>query len=359
MRLFVDITSHGWGHLSQIAPVLEALRQYFSGLELVVRTGIDPQVVVKRLGPGIQFFPDDTDFGLAMHDALAVNPESTLHRYQQVHRDFDKHVDRIADSIVESGCRAVLSNVGYLAIAAAKRAGVPAIACSSLNWRDLFDAYCGHLPGARGILGEMDAAYGSVDLFMRLAPGMPMPHIVTCEVSRPIAKVGESRRHALEAVVGGPAGSKIILCAFGGMLPPEPPPFVREANDFVVLGPEAWSGHGVIPVDQINLPYESILASVDVVATKPGYGVIAELGCMDTPAVLVSRGDWPEEPHLIRWLSKHGRFVLLSDMAELTASSIDLLLMQCADPSVRPAKPGGEHDVARAIVNHLSRFCTT
>jgi hypothetical protein len=355
MRLFVDITSHGWGHLSQVAPISEALRQYFSDLELVVRTGINPDVVARRLRCITYICPSDTDFGLIMHGALAVDREATLCRYQNIHSHLDRHLDRIAGEIVDSGCGAVLSNVGYLAIAAAKRAGVPSIACSSLNWSDLFQAYCGDLPGARVIVDEMDAAYSSADLFVRLAPGMPMPRMATHQVSRPIARVGENRRPALESLARVPVGSRVILCAFGGMLPSEPPPFVREPKGLVVLGPAAWSEYGAIPVNQIDLPYEDILASVDGIVTKPGYGVVAELGCAGIPAILVSRGDWPEEPHLIRWLSNYGHFVLLNNMAELTAASVKLLLKQCVNSGESAAKPGGEHDVARAIAVQLAQ----
>jgi UDP-N-acetylglucosamine:LPS N-acetylglucosamine transferase len=49
-----------------------------------------------------------------------------------------------------------------------------------------------------------------------------------------------------------------------------------------------------------------VLASVDAVLTKPGYGTFAEAACAGVPVLYVSRGEWPEQPYLVNWLRQHG-----------------------------------------------------
>lgn len=349
MRLFVDITAHGWGHLSQTVPIIRELQQLRPSLELVVRSAIDTSVIAGRLGGIAEYYTSDTDFGLEMESPFEVNRLATFLRYQALHKRFNESVDRVASIIRSERCDAVLANVGYVAVAAAHRAGVPAVACSSLNWADLFEAYCGDLPGGEEILAEIQSAYRMADLFIRLAPGMPMRGFETHHIRQPIASIGGGKRQDLISALGVPDASTVILCAFGGMLPVEPPPFVVRPDGLAVLGPVAWSAYGVTPVDQLPLSYGEILASVDAVVAKPGYGIVAELGCTATPAIMISRGDWPEEPYLLNWLSDHGRHRAVDDQNSLSAEAVKRLLAECATAACHPAKPGGEQQVAQAL----------
>lgn len=349
MRLFIDITAHGWGHLSQTAPIMNVLRTRNPDLELVVRSGIDASIVVQKLGPLSGYYTSDTDFGLVMQGPFVVNRTATLGRYSLLHDHLDEHIESLAALIRMERCDAVFSNVGYLAVAAARRARLPVVVCSSLNWCDVFAAYCGDLDGAGKILSDMRAAYRSADLFVRLAPGMSMSSFKTHPVLRPIANVGQRSRAALANAIGVGAGSALVLCAFGGMLPAEPPPFVHRPEGLTILGPSAWSRYGVIPVDSLSLAYADVLASVDSVVTKPGYGVVAELGCTGTPAIMISRGEWPEEPYLLDWLAKHGGHMTLNTIDGLSAQMVkDWIAEQAAVP-VSKAQRGGEEDVARLV----------
>lgn len=320
-------------------------------LEVVVRSGLRTGVIRDRLGGDVQHYSSDTDFGLVMHSPFTVDRTGTLARYQAVHERFDEHVDEIASLICLERCELVLANVGYLAIAAAKCANVPAVACSSLNWSDLFEFYCAGLPGAEVVGARMDEAYRSADFFARLEPGMPMERFKTHPVARPIARVGRRRRTEVADAIGVEEDATLVLCAFAGMLPPEPPPFAREPDNLTVLGPAAWSPFGVIPTDHLAIPFADLMASVDGVVTKPGYGTVAELGCMGVPTIMVSRHDWPEEPHLLTWLTSHGRQAAVAELAELSALRVGELLAGLADGPIRLAQPGGEMDMARMLVN--------
>lgn len=88
----------------------------------------------------------------------------------------------------------MVSNIGYVTLAAAARAGVPSLAFGSVNWRDVLEHYCRGVPGIDDILARIGAAYRGAGAFLRLAPGMPMPGLVTREVAAPILAVAENRR---------------------------------------------------------------------------------------------------------------------------------------------------------------------
>jgi hypothetical protein len=57
----------------------------------------------------------------------------------------------------------------------------------------------------------------------------------------------------------------------------------------------------------IDLPLIDILASVDAVITKPGYGTYTEAVCNGIPLLTLARPDWPETEYLNAWAKCHGR----------------------------------------------------
>jgi hypothetical protein len=59
-----------------------------------------------------------------------------------LHNDYDQHVDNLARWLAAERYDGVLTNVSYLLLAAARKAGLPSLAMSSLNWLDMFRRYC-------------------------------------------------------------------------------------------------------------------------------------------------------------------------------------------------------------------------
>jgi hypothetical protein len=287
-----------------------------------------------------------------METPFRVDREATLDRYSVLHAHFETHVAEIANLIRDEKCDGVFANVGYLPILAAKRAGRPVVACSSLNWSDVFWAYCEGMPRAESIRAQMDEAYRNADVLIRLAPGMPMERFDTELVERPIARRGRDRRQELTSELNVPAESLLVLCAFGGMLPSTLPRFASTRKDLVAIGPAPWaSDSAVVSVDSLTLPFEDIFSSVDVIVTKPGYGVVAELGCTGKPGILISRGDWPEENYLTSWLQMCGRVAVVSSLEELSAESLLLIASTLiATPPSSVPRAGGE-----AIIGNMIR----
>jgi UDP-N-acetylglucosamine:LPS N-acetylglucosamine transferase len=79
--------------------------------------------------------------------------------------------------------------------------------------------------------------------------------------------------------------------------------------------------------DCFGLSFSEILASCDAVLTKPGYGTFTEASCAGVPVLYVARHDWPEEPYLVQWLSRHGICVEVP-RTELESGKLEDLLWQ-------------------------------
>ena len=343
LRLLLDITAHGFGHLAQCAPVVAALREA-EPLELSVRSGLPGQVLRDRLGPIAQHIPADTDFGAVMRDAFAVDDAATLARYRVRHAGLPEEVRALAATLRRLRCEAVLSNVTYVAPMAAAAAGIPCVLFSSLTWHDVLRTCC---PEATDLAEEVMAGYRHATSIFRLVPGTGFHGLDSTAVTQPIARVGRRRQDLLNRI-GGDTCRPMALLAVGGMLPGIPPPLVHAPGEFRLVGPAVWQEAGVIPVETLGVPFEDLLASADVVVSKPGYGIVAELGCIGTPAVLVARPGWPEEPDLSNWLQERARCHVVGQWRDVTAAALRTCLSLPA-PALERAKPGGEATVAAAV----------
>jgi len=58
-------------------------------------------------------------------------------------------------------------------------------------------------------------------------------------------------------------------------------------------------------VESTGLDYPDLVGAVDVVVTKPGYGIVTDCIGAGTRMVYTDRGDFPEYPILVQGLTEH------------------------------------------------------
>ena len=84
-HLLVALSSHGFGHLSQAAPVINQLRELIPNLRLTIRAAFPAEQIQKRIFSPDGLQPVADDFGMVMQDALTVDLGASLHAYQTFH----------------------------------------------------------------------------------------------------------------------------------------------------------------------------------------------------------------------------------------------------------------------------------
>jgi hypothetical protein len=354
-HLFADISAHGFGHLSQAAPVLNALAERLPALRLTVRSGLSAEKLRARLRPAFTHLPASSDFGYVMRDAVRVDLPATARAYRAQHKNWAQRVADEAALLSKLQAQLVFSDVAYLPLAGAAQAGIPAVALCSLNWADLFAHYFGAEDWAPPIHQQMLAAYNSAAFFLRATPGMPMPDLQRLRPIGPIAALGNDIRQALRQRLGCPPNERLLLIAFGGFdkrLPIERWPPIENVRWLV---PAAWplKHAAVSATEPLGYPFTDLLRAVDAVITKPGYGTFAEAACNGTRVLYLRRDDWPEQDYLIDWLKKNGSCYEVG-AADLMSGHLQEPLSRLFEQA-RPAPPlpGGIDEAAEVL---LSRF---
>ncbi|MBI5921495.1 MAG: hypothetical protein HY847_07560 [Betaproteobacteria bacterium] len=353
MRLFVDISAHGFGHLAQTAPVLNTLQQALPRLRLTVRSGLTHERLLMRIRAPFEFVAGAADFGFVMHNALDLDLGASAARYRERHRYWQDAVDREADFLRQQKPDLVFSNVSYLPLAGAAAAGIPAVAMCSLNWADLFAHYFGEETWAAAIHAEMLRAYNSAAAFLRVTPGMPMPDLFNLHAIGPIADVLLPRRDKIAERLNLPAAARWVLIALGGVDHPLPVgAWPRLSNVFWLAPGTGQADRNDIRYFDASLPFADLLASVDALITKTGYGSFAEAACQGVPMLYLRRPDWPEEACLIDWVRDHNRTM---EITRTVADSGDLAgvlekIWQAAPPPI--PQPAG----IRQACDYLARL---
>ena len=345
-HLFIDISAHGFGHLAQTAPVLEALTAQIPDLRLTIRSGLPAAHLRLRISHPFAHVAAASDLCFLMHDAVRIDHEASAAAYRAFHADWSARVAAEAGMLTSLAPDLVFANVSALPLAGARRAGIPALAMCSLNWADQFAFLFGDAAWARAIHAELQDAYANADAFLRCTPAAPMPALSNAIAVPPVARVGHADRAALAARIGA-MGERIVLIGMGGIdfdLPVAAWPHVDGVR-WLVRDPLPVPRPDVVCYGDLDWHFSDLLASVDAVVTKPGYGMFVESAAAGVPLLYLRRDDWPEQEALIDWLQTEAVCAELS-VAQFAAGDLQAVLQELWARPRRTAVANGAGVVA-------------
>lgn len=350
-HLVVSISGHGFGHVAQTAPILNALHKQRPDLRITVRSSASAKHLRSRIQAPFTHLPSTGDIGMVMSSALEVDIEQSRAAYQAFHADWDKQVTAEAATLKALRADRVFSDVGYLPLAGAQRAGIPNVALCSLNWADIYRHYCGD----GEITRQIQSSYANADAFLRATPGMAMNDLANLIPVAPVAAIGANRRDELDHDLKLSNEEKLVLVSMGGIasrLPVENWPRIDGVRYLVQANWRA-SHPDAIVFDSLPISFSDLLASSDALLCKPGYGSFVEAACAGVPVLYVGRPDWPESPALIDWLQCHGICREVSEKALEQGTFAELLAEIWNEPRALPVAPTGTGQVVSYLAGHL------
>ena len=353
-----DVSGHGFGHLAQVAPVVRELRALLPATDrITVRAGHPQAVLGAFLPKGVAVAPPPPDAILAMHSPIDVDMPASVARYAALHRDWPAVLAVEAARLAALEPDLLVSDVGYVGLAAARRLGIPAHPLCSLDWYAPFHAYCGACPDFERIAGEILEAYQGAGLFLQLTPHLPMDYLDDRLSFGPVARLGRDRRADLERRFPALAGQRLLLFAQGGIdggLAPSDLP--RDAGVcWICNEPVPDDVDGVVSLPALGVSFIDMLASADVVVTKPGYGTLVEAVCNGVAMVSVERPDWPETPYLETWARAHGRAEFVPRSVRWIDDALAATLDLVQEPRPTPVEPTGGREVAAFLAVRLGQ----
>lgn len=360
------ISGHGFGHASRQVQIVNALGLRLPGVPILLRTAAAPWLLQRTVAPPVTLDAAPCDTGVVQIDGLRLDARATIEQARDFHRTLDERASREAATLYDHDVALVLADAPPLACAAAAVAGIPSVVVSNFTWDWIYQGYREHLGLAPHLLPAIEAAYRHAEGAWRL----PM-HGGFATFSRDtITDVPFVARHATHAreetrdCLRLPQQRRLALSSFGGFgvndLDLSSLDCLHEC-DVVITGREEGRtfGRGLHYVDEADiydrgLRYEDLVHAVDVVVTKPGYGIISECIANDTAIVYTSRGRFAEYDVLVREMPRYLRSAYLSQdqlLAGRWRAAIDTVLA-LPDPPEHP-RTDGAHVIAEMIAGHV------
>jgi L-arabinokinase len=182
--------------------------------------------------------------------------------------------------------------------------------------------------------------------------------------------VARHARHSRENVLDAlniPGNRPLALSSFGGYGIRDFDPANLDCLDrwtVIITGRERPSvlPSGVLFLDEARIyeagmRYEDLVAAVDVVVTKPGYGIVSECIANDTAMLYTSRGHFVEYEVMVAEMPSVLRCRFLEQDSLMSGQWLDALdhLIASPAPPLRPDTNGAEA-AADAILRRINLF---
>ncbi len=298
MNIAVYISGHGFGHLAQLAPVLNHLHAIRSDCRYLIRCALPQTELQSRLVCDFSLEQSPVDVGVVQKSAIEEDRDASIRQLRAWVEQMDQQVEREIGCLRRFKPSLILSDISPLAFPVAKALNVDGIGLATLDWHTIYSHW---LDADDSVLKKLAQAYSACDVLLTPPMAMAMP---VFPEQRQIALIAAHPADVPNPVADDPRKKALVL--FGGC---GNPAFDMQAlaamSDWLFLIPDAPAtapenvkaihfGSGVSAVD--------LMGFVDVVVCKPGYGILSECWRTCTAIVWVERPDFPEFPMLKKHL---------------------------------------------------------
>lgn len=372
------VSGHGFGHASRDVEVINTLGAARPDVRWIIRSAVSPVLLERTLKVPYELRPGPCDTGVIQSTSLAHDDEATIREAIAFCSTLDDRAGREADALAHDDVRLVVGDIPPLAFDVAARLGVPSVALGNFTWDWIYEAHSGMADAAPWLVPRLRESYA------RATMALELPFGAGFEVFRDVRRIPLIARHAAHSRAETrrrfdlPADRPLALLSFGGYGLPDPR---REGGrgqaldlsrldcldewSIVTTDPLHGTAAAHVPreVHQISLhdyfasgfQYPDLVGAVDVVVTKPGYGIAAECIANGTSMLYTSRGTFREYDVLVREMPRflRCRFIDQEDLfAGRWRDSLDALLHQ-SSPAEKVATNGAE--IAAGLIDRLAR----
>lgn len=305
------ITAHGYGHGVRSCDILRALHQADTRRPLYVISDLPGDFLRNRL-PGVPFQlrRGAFDVGMVQLDSVRVDLPATKRQALTLLQARERLIAEEQSFLKSIAADIVVADIPSIPLEAAARAGIARAAVGNFGWDWIYAPFAEQDSAWREMIALYETGYSQTNLLLRLPFAEPMaafPHRIDIPV---VATPGQPCRQQIATLTGAPLDRQWVLLSFSTL----------DWNDaaldricqlddyaFFTMHPLAWSRSNIFPVHRTDVPFNDLIASVDLVCTKPGFGVLSDCVVNDVPIVYVDRQDFREYPVLEQAIHRYLR----------------------------------------------------
>ncbi len=353
------VTAHGYGHSVRTCDIVRKLHEIDPEIPVILRTVVDDNFFRSRLKPNnYSLSPASFDLGLLQKDCIRADIPATLEQLESFLQRREELTEGEAVWLKEKNAGLIIADIPAIPIAAAKRTGIHATAIANFSWDWIYSEFITRDHRWQRIVDTFATDYAKTDILLRLPFSGPMKAFPRqCDVGL-LSVPGTNQRAAIAKRTGADSAKKWILIAFSKLeWEKDAPAKIAALRDyeFITLFPFHRKQSNIHHITHDIIAFDDLVASVDGVLSKPGYGIVSDCIANSTPLAHVERTDFLEYAVLVQNIKRYLKNTRLT-MEELYSgnirTAIDSLWDQPEPPDTMPC--GG----ARQAIKHILRLYT-
>ncbi|MCF7848440.1 MAG: hypothetical protein K9M45_06280 [Kiritimatiellales bacterium] len=358
------ITAHGYGHGTRSCDIINALIGKLPTIgrkvPIIVKTDLPLPFLAGRLPlDRITMIQGEFDVGLVQQDSIRVDLDASLRAVEEIYSREEELIQGEVEFIRQNGVGVVVADIPAIPLAAAKRAGVPAIAVGNFGWDWIYSDFVRHDPRWQIHVDKFREAYARTDLLIRIPFAEKMKAFPNKTDVPVLAKPGTNRRMEIADATEAESSKKWVLLSFTTL------DWNSQAleniarltgHEFFSVEPLEWKGSTVHCLDRDRFHFSDVVASCDIVLTKPGFGILSDCVANQKPILYADRENFLEYAVLVKCIEKYLRHAFIP-VADLYAGNLETALDEIGTAPTPPETIplGGAELAVEMILDVLRR----
>ena len=347
------VSAHGYGHSVRTCDIIAKLKLLHPDIPVVIRSKTAEDFFQSRLSPeAYELEPAEFDIGLIQIDSIKADLEKSRASIESLYSRRKELVKKETEWLLRKQTSLVVADIPAIPLAAAANAGIPSIAVANFSWDWIYSEFIEHDERWQAIVDAFASDYSKADLLLRLPFSAPMPAFPRQEDVGLLAEPGRKRRKEIKALTNADPGKKWVLVCFSAIHWDAAALDKIEAMseyEFFVLPTLNYSRSNIHRLYD-NFAFTDIVASVDGVLSKPGYGIMSDCIANSKPLVYAERTDFQEYHVLVENIAKYIQNTHISMDALYSADFKTALDRLWSQPKPRDRLTGGG---AIQVVEHI------
>jgi len=357
------ITAHGYGHGTRSCDVLRALDRIAPEQPVIVTTDLPHDFLDSRLGGcrNLTFRSGAFDVGLVQKDSIQIDLFQTLEKLETLYARDEVLIADERRFLKAEEVALVVADIPAIPLVAAQRARIPNIAIGNFSWDWIYEDYAKTDFHWEFFVEKFREVYEQTDLLLRLPFAPPMEVFPNRKNVPLLASPGTSRRDEirnLKPEIRNSEDKPWVLLSFTSLdLSFQALENIRALSneyEFFCVQPMEFPDSCIHSVDRHIVCFADVIASCDIIISKPGFGLVSECIVNRKPLIYSDRGNFAEYPYLVEGIEKHLKNAHLPS-AQLYAGEFFQTLekIKAAAEPEQTIESGG----AEIIAEELIRFC--
>ncbi|AMY09799.1 hypothetical protein LuPra_03025 [Luteitalea pratensis] len=250
------------------------------------------------------------DSGAIQRDSLQLDVPATLASAAQFEAGADEAAVALAREFRARHVQVAVCDAPPMPCTAAHLAGVPAVVLANFTWDWIFEDFIAEHPAFAELPARLGVRYARADAAWRLPMHGGFGTVRTVLDFPWIARRSRRGRAELRRLIGAGDARPLVLISFGGYGVANMALAHHAGAPYrlVLSGGAEHSPTDAPPdalhldrerLDALGLRYEDLVAAVDVVASKPGYGIVSECVANGAALLYTDRGRFREYPVMV------------------------------------------------------------